>query len=86
MGIASAKQIQTQAETGTFIKDKYAINIISDGSAGALMWAKGYKAGVFSTDNDVRIGAGGKLLSETDGGTKLDTAALIPPIGKFIPS
>jgi hypothetical protein len=86
LGIASAKQIQTNAETGTFIKDNYAINIVSPGSAGVIMWSKGYKAGVFSSDNDVRVGAGGKLLVETDGGSKIDTAALIPGAGKFIPS
>jgi hypothetical protein len=86
MGLASAAQIQTQAATGTFIKDDYAINIISSGSGGSLLWAKGYKSGIFSSGHDVRVGAGGQFLTETDGGSKLDTASTIPPAGKFIPS
>ena len=94
MGIASADimkfqsqtQIQSQAVTGTFIRDSYGIQIESSGGGGTIVWAKGYKAGVFSSDNDVRIGAGGKLLVETDGGSKIDTAGLIAGAGKFIPS
>jgi len=86
LGIASATQIQTKAKTGTFIEDDYAINLRGQTSAGIILWSYGYKVGMFSTGNDARVGAGGKLLVETDVGSKLDTAALIPPIGKFIPS
>jgi len=86
MGLASATQIQTKAATGTFITDDYAINLRGDTTAGIVLWSYGYKVGVFSTDNDVRVGAGKKFLTETDLGSKLDTAALIAPIGKFIPS
>jgi hypothetical protein len=86
IGIASAAQVQMKAATGTFITDDYAINIISNGSAGALMWGKGYKAGIFSSGHDVRVGAGGKFLTQTDGGSKLDSAGLIPPAGKSLPT
>ena len=86
IGIASAAQVQMKAATGTFITDDYAVNIISNGSAGALMWGKAYKAGVFSSGHDVRVGAGGKFLTQTDGGSKLDSAGLIPPAGKSLPT
>jgi hypothetical protein len=86
MSLKSESQIQSNAKLGTFIRDEYAINIISSGSGGALMAASGYKAGIFSKDHDVRIGAGGKLLVETDDGSKIDTAGLIPGIGGFYPS
>jgi hypothetical protein len=86
MSLKSESQIQSDAELGTFIRDNYAINIISSGSGGALMAASAYKAGIFSKDHDVRIGAGGKLLVETDDGSKIDTAATIPGIGGFYPT
>lgn len=86
MGLASATQIQTKAATGTFITDDYAINLRGQTSAGIVLWSYGYKVGMFSTGTDVRVGAGGKFLTETDVGTKLDTAGIIPPKGKFIPS
>lgn len=94
MGIASTgiiklqsqTQIQTRAETGTFIKDGHGIQIESFGGGGTVVAAAGYKAGIFSKDHDVRIGSGGKLLVETDDGSKIDTAAIIPGIGGFYPT
>jgi hypothetical protein len=95
MGIASSgimklqteEQFQTRAKTGTFIRDEDYVEVRSYGAAGGtLIMADGYKAGIFSKDNDVRIGAGGKLLVETDGGSKIDTAGLIAGAGKFYPS
>jgi hypothetical protein len=86
MSLKSESQIQSDAKLGTFIRDEYAINIISSGSGGALMAASAYKAGIFSKDHDVRIGAGGKLLVETDDGSKIDTAGIIAGIGGFYPT
>lgn len=87
LGIASAKQIQTQGQTGTFIKDNLAVQISSTGgSYPSFIWAKGYKAGVFSTTNDVVLGAGGKNLLTSDGGTKIEAQPLVPASGKIIPS
>jgi len=86
IGIASTAQIQMKAATGTFIRDDYYVEVKSKGSGGTVVAAEGYKVGIFSTGNDIRVGAGGKFLTETDGGTKLDTAGVIPPKGKFIPT
>lgn len=86
MKLNSETQIQTKAKTGTFVEDDYAINLRGETSAGIVLHSYGYKVGLFSTGNDVRVGAGGKFLTETDVGTKLDTAAIIPPAGKFLPS
>jgi hypothetical protein len=86
MKLQSQTQIQTKAVTGTFIRDDYYVEVKSSGSGGTLVLAEGYKAGIFSKDHDVRIGAGGKLLVETDDGSKIDTAGLIAGIGGFYPS
>jgi hypothetical protein len=86
IGIATTAQFQTKAATGTFIRDDYYVEVKSKGSGGTIVAAEGYKVGIFSTGNDIRVGAGGKFLTETDGGTKLDTDSLIYPIGKFIPT
>jgi len=86
IGIASASQIQTKAVAGTFIEDDYAINLRGQTSAGIVLYSYGYKVGLFSATTDVRVGAGGKFLTQTDGGTKLDSAGLIPKIGKFLPT
>jgi hypothetical protein len=83
MKLKSETQIQTRAVTGTFIRDSYYVEVRSSGAGGSLLVADGYKAAVFSKDNDVRISAGGKFLTETDGGSQLDTAGLIAPIGKY---
>jgi hypothetical protein len=86
MKLQSQTQIQTRAVTGTFIRDSYAILVESSGSGGTVVAASGYKAGIFSKDHDVRIGSGGKLLVETDDGSKIDTASTIPGVGGFYPT
>ena len=97
LGLAAGTQVQMQGKTGTLIKDDLGVQISSTGGAyPSFIWAKGYKAGVFSTVNDVIMGAGGKNLLKSDGGTELEKKDLsgLPdsgPVaatgaGKVIPS
>jgi len=86
LGLTSAEQVQMSGQTGTFITDAYCIQCTSTGALPVFIWSKGYKAGVFSSTTDIILGAGGKVLSKTDGGTQLDTAGLIAPVGKTLPS
>lgn len=86
MHLKSESQIQTDAKAGTFIRDDYAINLTGATSKGIVLYSTGYKVGLFSGASDVRVGAVGKFLTQTDGGSKLDTAGLIAPAGSFLPS
>ena len=86
LALAAVNQIQTKAENGTFIKDSAAVQITSTGGAyPSFIWNKGYKAGVFSSTTDVIIGAGGKNLLKTDGGTEVE-AGTTAGVGKILPS
>jgi hypothetical protein len=86
MHFRSESQIQTDAKQGTFIRDDYAINLTGTTTKGIVLYSTGYKVALFSGASDVRVGAVGQFLTQTDGGTKLDTAAVIPPAGSWIPS
>jgi hypothetical protein len=87
VAIAAGAQLQLKSTESTFIQSDDAIQITGK-SAGypSFIFNNGAgRAGVFSQDNDVVLGAGGKVRSATDGGTKLDSAGLIAPTSKIVP-
>jgi hypothetical protein len=87
VAIASADQIQIKSSEGMFLNSAVAVQITSTGSYyPSYIHSNGNtKAGVFSDENDIVLGAGGKVRSATDGGTKLDSAGLIAPTSKIVP-
>lgn len=86
--IAGGTQVQIEAKgDAVFVTAADAVQINGNGSHPSFIFAKGSgKGGVFSNSNDVVLGAGGLVKTQTDGGTKLEATSVVPASGKLVPS
>ena len=87
VAIGAGEQLQLKSTESTFIQSDDAIQITgrSAGYPSFIFNNGGGRAGVFSQDNDVVLGCGGKVRTTSDGGTKLENEPLVPASSKIVP-